>query len=523
MQETRTTKSLKNAEVSIIYYTLNLIVGFWSRKVFYDYLGAEVLGLDTTASTLLSFLNLAELGVGSAVAFFLYQPMFDKDTLKINEIVAVQGWIYRRIAYFIIFASCILMCFFPMIFKKISLPMWYPYATFSVLLFGSLLGYFVNYRQCVLAADQKGYKVTRTTSGAALVFKIILTLALPVVPSPFLFYLGTNLAGTIFGSVWLNHVLKKEYPWLKRAETDGKTLLKKYPEILKKTSQLFFHKITTFIVFNVSPLIMYAFTSLTAIAYYGNYLVIINKARDILNMAFGSTQAAVGNLIASHDKKHSMDVYWELFDSRMAISTGMLLALGLLTEPFISVWLSPNYLLSHTVLILIVFSSWLMLNRLTTDNYINGLGLFQDIWSPVAEGIINLSVAIVGGMYLGIEGVLLGGVVSTLIIIYGWKPYFLFSRGLHISYIHGYLFKAIWRWGVAILVTIIFVFLNELLRPQEIQNFGQVAIYGIVLFGVITPGTYLIFLLTTPGTRRFNKRIMSLASDLIDQRIKKNL
>lgn len=55
MQESHTTKSLKNAEVSVLYYTLNLIVGFWSRKVFYDYLGAEILGLDTTASSLLSF------------------------------------------------------------------------------------------------------------------------------------------------------------------------------------------------------------------------------------------------------------------------------------------------------------------------------------------------------------------------------------------------------------------------------------------------------------------------------------
>lgn len=520
MQESRTTKSLKNAEVSIIYYTLNLIVGFWSRKVFYDYLGSEVLGLDTTASTLLSFLNLAELGIGSAIAFFLYQPMFDKDTFKINEIVAVQGWIYRRIAFVIIIASGILMCFFPMIFKKISLPMWYPYATFSVFLFGSLLGYFVNYRQCVLEADQKGYKVTRVTSGASLALKILLIFALPVVPSPFLFYLGTNLAGSIIGSVWLNHVLKKEYPWLKQIEEDGRTLLKKYPEILKKTSQLFFHKITSFVVFNVSPLIMYVYTSLTVIAYYGNYLVIINKARDILNMAFGSTQAAVGNLIASQDKEHSLEVYWELFDSRMAISTGFLLALGLLTEPFISVWLSPTYLLSHTVLILILFSSWLMLNRATTDNYINGYGLFQDVWAPMVEGVINLGVAIIGGMYFGIEGVLMGGIVSTLIIIYGWKPYFLFTRGFHVSYLHGYLLKALGRWTLSILLLIVFVYANLHFAPHQFDNFGQIAIYALVLFCVIVPITYIAFLFTTSGTRRFNQRILSLISTFYQNRFK---
>lgn len=510
MAESRTTKSLKNAEVSVIYYTLNLIVGFWARKVFYDYLGAEVLGLDTTAYSLLGFLNLAELGVGGAVAFFLYQPMFNKDTLTINEIVALQGWIYRRIAFVIMAASCILMCFFPVIFKDIHLPMWYPYATFLVILFGSLLGYFVNYRQCVLYADQKSYKVTRVTSGATLAFRIILILILPYVPSPFIFYIGTNLLGSIFASVWLDHVLKKEYPWLHHAELKGTQLLKKYPGILKKTSQLFFHQITYFIVFQCSPLIMYAFTSLTTIAYYGNYLTIIDKAKYVLNMAFNSTQAAVGNLIASHDKQHSLDVYWEMLDSRMAISTGFLLVLGLITEPFISVWLSPSYLLGHSVLFLIVLNSWLMINRTTTDNYINGYGLYQDIWAPIAEAVINFGSAILFGHFWGIAGVLLGTTISTLTIVYIWKPYFLFSKGFKINPWKYFFKKILWRYILVGMNVVVFIEMNNLLRPKTIHGFSGVLVYGVVVSMVILPAVYILFYCFTPGTKRFSKRMLHL-------------
>ena len=61
MAESRTTKSIKNAQVSFFYYVVLMILGFWSRKVFFDYLGAEVVGLETTAGNLLGFLNLAEL------------------------------------------------------------------------------------------------------------------------------------------------------------------------------------------------------------------------------------------------------------------------------------------------------------------------------------------------------------------------------------------------------------------------------------------------------------------------------
>lgn len=70
-ESSRTAKSIKNAKVALIFYFINLVLQFFSRKVFLDYLGAEVLGLNTTAQNLIGFLNLAELGIGGAIAFTL--------------------------------------------------------------------------------------------------------------------------------------------------------------------------------------------------------------------------------------------------------------------------------------------------------------------------------------------------------------------------------------------------------------------------------------------------------------------
>ena len=141
--------------MALVFYFINLILQFFSRKIFLDYLGAEVLGLNTTATNLLQFLNLAELGVGAAIACTLYKPLAEKDTDTINEIVSLQGWLYRRIAWIVIAGSVVLMAFFPWIFAKMPLPLWYAYASFGVLLVSGLLSYFVNYKQIVLSADQK--------------------------------------------------------------------------------------------------------------------------------------------------------------------------------------------------------------------------------------------------------------------------------------------------------------------------------------------------------------------------------
>lgn len=147
-------KSLKNGVVALGFYFVNLVLQFFSRKVFLDHLGAEVLGLNTTATNLLQFLNLAELGIGTAIACTLYKPLFDRDTTAINEIVSLQGWMYRRIAWVVIAGAAVLMCFLSWIFEKMPLPLWYAYASFGALLVSGLLSYFVNYKQIVLSADQ---------------------------------------------------------------------------------------------------------------------------------------------------------------------------------------------------------------------------------------------------------------------------------------------------------------------------------------------------------------------------------
>lgn len=156
----RTRKGLKNSGVALSYYIFNMVLGFISRKVFIDHLGASILGLNTTAQDILGFLNLAELGVGSAIAFTLYKPLAMNDRQAINEIVAVQGWLYRKIASFVGVGALVIMLFFPLIFKKIELPIWYAYASFIALLYSALLSYFVNYRQILLSANQMEYKIT---------------------------------------------------------------------------------------------------------------------------------------------------------------------------------------------------------------------------------------------------------------------------------------------------------------------------------------------------------------------------
>lgn len=509
MAESRTSKSLKNAQVALIFYFLQLVLGFFSRKAFFDYLGSEILGLNTTASNLLGFLNLAELGVSVAVGYFLYQPLFNKDYATLNKLVSLQGWIYRRIAFFLIGASAILMCFFPWIFAKSPLPIWYAYLTFGVLLFGSLLGYFMNYRQIVLYADQKGYKIQEYVQGSTILKIILQILTMTFLPFPFFSWLILELIGTIATATILNYILKKNYPWLQTRISEGKKYLKEYPEVLKKTGQAFFHRIGYVILGQSSPLIIYGFTSLTTVALYGNYILIVSKAGSLLGAVFGSTGAAIGNLVASKDRPRIIRVFWELYDSRMCISVIALLCLYHLTNPFITIWLGKEYCLSNTFLLLYIILNSISMTRTTVDNYLSAYGLYKDIWAPLAEAGLNIGFSILLGYWGGLNGIIIGILISQIAIISIWKPFFLFRDGFSI-HAKKYFIPTLYRYLVATFLFALSHYAFSPLHLELIANLKDFIIATLIVGSSCLIVGSILFYLLFPGVKDFVVRIKKI-------------
>lgn len=158
-EASRTKRVLQNSRMSLLLFLVQLIVGFLTRKIFLDYLGAEVLGLNTTLGNILGFLNLAELGIGMAMATSLYKPLRDEDHETICEIISVQGLLYKRIALFLVASSILVMLFFPVFYKNIDCGLLYAYVAFIVFLTGSINSYIWNYRVTLISADQKFFKI----------------------------------------------------------------------------------------------------------------------------------------------------------------------------------------------------------------------------------------------------------------------------------------------------------------------------------------------------------------------------
>lgn len=509
MVESRTSKSLKNAKVVLAFYVINLSLQFFSRKVFLDYLGTEILGLNTTVQNLLGFLNIAELGIGIAISYALYKPLFEKDRETINDIVSIQGWLYRKVAYFVIVGSCIFMLFFPLIFKKVELPLWYIYSAFIVFLVASLLGYFVNYRQIVLVADQKEYKVTYCVQGGKAFKYLLQILALIYLTHGYVYWMIIELLMSFAIAYVLNIIIKREYVWLVATPLKGKYLQHKYPEIITKTKQLFFHKIASFALEQTSPLIIYAYASLTMVAMYGNYMAIIWAITLFVNSFFNGMSAGVGNIVAEGNKNKVMSFYWECVAMRYWLISILCFCLLMLTHSFIELWIGEEYILPQRTFILMIAYVFINCTRVH-ELFVSAYGIYQDIWAPIIEAAINIGCSILFGYYWGLSGIVGGVVLSLFLIVFCWKPYFLFRFGFKES-VKGYI--------VICMKYLILIFMASLISYYIVDAF-HVRVNTFIQWGIkacLCGGVYLIvsiilFFITDFSFRLFSYRLVKLVN-----------
>lgn len=505
MREGRLHKSLKNARVNLFFYFISLFISFYSRKIFLNCLGTDFIGLTGTLNNILSFLNLAELGIGAAVSYFLYKPILDKNTNEINEILSVLGYLYNRIGKSILYAGLVISLFFPLVFEHTIFDYSIIYFVYYTFLTSSLIGYFINYRQILLTADQKNYIVAIYTQ-SALILKTLLQIYLAYNYKNLYLWVGVEFIFSIITCIILNYKIDKEYPWLRCDKQKGKILKSKYNHIIVSTKQIFIHKIKEFLLTRSDEIMVFAFVSLKMVAYYGNYTLIINKISMFFSYALEGIGSGVGNLIAENNKNNTIKVFWELMAVRHFIAGFIFTSLFFLLEPFITLWLGEEYIMDKWILYLLLINIYIQQSRGTIDMFNHAYGLYADTWSAWAELIINLTVTITVAYHYGIIGILLGKTVSLAFIVIWWKPQYLFSQGLKLP------IKVFWngnlRYYVIFIVSIILTtMISDHIKIDPYLNwFSLIAYSSIIVVVYITFNITLLYFFSL-GTKDIIKRI----------------
>lgn len=428
MGKGRLHNSMLNLVSGFVYRIIIMLTAFVVRTVFIRNLNEDYLGINGLYSGILSMLSLAELGFSTAMVFSMYKPLAENDHHKLCQLAQL----YRR--FFQIIGTVVLilgLCLVPFLDYLIKNKPDIDGLTFYYLLFlgNSVLSYwFFAYRNSILQADQKAYIVSNYHSAFNLL-KSFLQIILLMVFHNYTIFLTTQILCTIGENISLAVYVRKQYPYFSGNPQDS------LPEEDKKTifsdvRALMMTKISHVVLNSSDSIIISAFVGINWLGLLSNYNLIVEAVSGMITQITGAITASIGNYFAQESKEDGYRLFMQVEFINFWMYSFSAIALAVLLNPFVTVWLGGRFTLNNATVFWLVF-------RFLTTGYSNTMwtfrstmGLFtQGKYRPLHMAVLNVILSIVFSLHWGVAGVLAATSISRCIVNLWFNPLILHRVG----------------------------------------------------------------------------------------------
>lgn len=430
MQKSRLYYSLMNSSISTLVFFLKLIMQFVVRTFFIRYLGVTYLGLNGLFSNVLSILSLAELGIGTSIVYSMYKPIANNDQEEVNALMDLYKKAYHYIGVGVAIIGISIIPFFQYISGDFEITN--QFILYYLLYLGnSVFSYFFTYKRSLLIANQRTY-VVNINDFIFLLLSNIFQIYLLIHYQSFSLYLIIQLVFTLLGNLSISWKVDKDYKSLKNHKKKQLSD-EKIRGIKRNVVGNMSSKIGGVIVMGTDSILISSFVGLFAVGLYSNYTMIINNVQNLCKQVTNSITASIGNYIVNADTKKAL----ELFKKHLFVNYSMLyfstLILVAVLNPFIHWWIGEKYILPPLSVALIIINLVIQIFRNTNFVFIDSYGLYWvQRWKSIIEATINLvsSLILLIIFDMGINGVLLGTIISSFGYVMWVEVYYIFKYGL---------------------------------------------------------------------------------------------
>ena len=451
VSESRFENSSRNIFFSLISQILALILDVVCRRVFLHFLAIEYLGLSTTFTGILNILSFAEMGIGSAIIFSLYEPIKTNNQIKIKSLMKLYRNVYFAVGTFILVVGSALTPFLKIFVKEMpDVP--HVSLVYLLLVFQTGSLYFFSYKINFLNATQQNH-IFRKVQISANLMKAALQIVSILLFKNYFIYLGIAIFFSLATDIFCSFYVRFKYPFLKgKSDKLEKEELQK---IKKNVFALFLYKMSSTLSATIDTILISRMLGVVPAAIYANYHLVITYSDSFFNNVLGTLTPSIGNLMVDSSLQKKQRFFKTLQSTYYWISTYLAIGLIVCFNPFISVAFGSQYLLDQSVVIALSIS-------VTLTNFQRPCSLMRDanglFWygklRPLFMAIINISVSIVLTYWFGIIGVVIGTIISKVATFVWYDPYIVHKHCLK----HGlgeYFYNYIEKWIILALLCLL--------------------------------------------------------------------
>lgn len=416
--DSKTKNSSRNLAFGLVLKLYQLILPFVIRTIIIKVLGIEYAGLNSLFASLMQTLNIAELGVGTALVFSMYKPIAEGDKDRICALMRLYKIYYRLIGLVILVIGLLLIPFLPRLINgdvpdDINL-----YILYFFNLGATVLSYWLfAYKNSLFQAHQRNdvaSKVTIITNTIQYIIQILLLFLL----KNYYYYVIILLFSQIMNNIIIAFLADKNYPEYRAV---GSLPKEERTKINRSIMDLFYGQLGLVVTISVDSIVISAFLGLVPLALYQNYYYIVSALIGFYLIFYQSCRASIGtNLITKSTDENFKDFKFITF-MIMGTLAFCVSCLYNMFQPFIELWVGRENLLDNTCVALfcIYFLTYEISWLIGTYKDISGKW-HSDRFRPFITAIANLITNIILVKYIGMYGVLLSTIATYWLINIPW-------------------------------------------------------------------------------------------------------
>lgn len=418
MKIERTKNARRGIVAGILLRICQTVLPFLMRTAMIHIMGVQYLGINSLFSSILHILNLAELGVGSAMVFSMYTAIAQDDEETICALMCLYRKYYRIIGLVVGAAGLALVPVLPLLISGEIPDGLNIYVLYLLNLGSTVLSYWLfAYRNCLLQAYQRSDLISWIAIITCFVQYGIQFAVLPIFKNYYL-YVTVILGTQILNNVLTAAVTKKIYPQYK---PKGKLSELEIRKINQKVRDIFTGKIGHMVLKSSDTIIISAALGLKTLAVYQNYYFLITAVTNTLEIVLSSILAGLGNSFITETKeKNYKDL--EKFTFLLLWLNGVCTCCFLgMYQPFMKIWVGEELMLEFGLVICFAIYFFVyVLNRLL-NVYKDAAGLWhEDRMRPLVKAALNVVLNIIWIRNWGLYGVLLSTIVAIAVVGFPW-------------------------------------------------------------------------------------------------------
>lgn len=464
MKLEKTKNATRNIASGILLKIFDIVIPFILRTLMIYSLGVQYLGLNSLCTSVLSFLNLAELGVGGAMVFSMYKPIAEDDAKTIRALMRLYRLLYRIIGFVVLVLGLIMGVFLDKLIKGDVPPDINIHIVYYMNLALTVLSYWLfAYKNSLLTAHQREDISTNVTICVNIVQYALQAMALLIFKNYYL-YLGIALICIVMKNIVCALFVTKMYP---NYYCEGEVSKELKRDIFGRVKDLFTAKLGGVIISSADTIVISAYLGLVPLAIYNNYYLIITSLVGFMNILYNAVRAGIGNsIVIDAPEKVYKDFETVNFIFQWIVSF-VTVCLLCLYQPFIKIWLGEDLMFDNGIVVMLCIYFYLWKSSDILNTYKDAAGIWHaDRFRPLISSIANLVINILLVQKFGMYGILIGTILCYLVISIPWLISNCFSNLFKRSAIE-YLIKYIMYTGVTILCGIVTLFVCSFVKVAD--------------------------------------------------------